>query len=194
MKVAARRQQHGPQDAFASRLSGAKLGEARAIGELYRDLAPAVIGYMRANGAANAEDLAEDVFVSMIGAISTFSGDERQFRSWVFTIAYRRRVDDLRKAGRRLEDPGLPFDVAEWRTDRGNVEAAALARLEARGLLEAMSMLTEDQRSVLMLRILADLPILEICEITGKSEAAVKALLRRSFATMARLLKEPERL
>jgi RNA polymerase sigma factor (sigma-70 family) len=183
-----------PEGGFAAVLAAAQAGDPDAIGAIYRELAPVVIGFMRTNGALNVEDLAEDVFVSMIGALPKFTGDERQFRSWVLTIAYRRRVDELRRMGRRPEDPGLPIDKAEFRTDRGNVEAAALARLDAQGVLDAMSQLTDDQRSVLMLRVLADLPILEISRITGKSEAAVKALLRRSSTAMSRLVKEPERL
>jgi len=99
-------------------------------------------------------------------------------------------VDDLRRRGRRREDSGLPDEVTDIRTESGDVEATAMARLRVGGVIEAMSQLTEEQQSVVMLRVLADLPIKDICAITGKSESAVKALLRRSFAALARNLAE----
>ncbi len=179
-------------DAFAETLAQASDGEPDAIASLYRDLSPLVLGYLRANGAESPEDLTADVFVSVMDAIDTFTGDEDHFRTWVLTIAYRRRVDDLRRQGRRREDSGLPVEVTETRTEAGDVEATAIARLRVGGVIEAMSQLTEEQQSVLMLRVLADLPIRDICRITGKSESAVKALLRRSFASLARNLAEQE--
>ncbi len=186
------RRRDDDQDGFAGTLARACDGEPEAIAALYRDLAPLVIGYLRANGADSPEDLTSDVFVSVMDAIDTFTGDEDHFRTWVLTIAYRRRVDDLRRRNRRREDSGLPDEVTETRTEAGDVEATAMARLRVGGVIEAMSQLTEEQQSVLMLRVLADLPVKDICQITGKSEPAVKALLRRSFASLARNLAEQE--
>ena len=107
-------------------------------------------------------------------ALDTFSGDEEHFRTWVLTIAYRRKVDEFRRRTRRPEDSGLPPEVAETRTEVGDVETTAMARLRVGGVIDAMAQLTEEQQSVLMLRVLADLPIKDICRITGKSEPAVR--------------------
>ena len=79
------------------------------------------------------------------------------------------------------------------RPDSRSSEDDALARLEAAGILVAIDRLTVDQRSVLMLRMLADLPIAEIAEVVGKPETAVKALLPLSaLASLGRNL-VPER-
>jgi RNA polymerase sigma-70 factor (ECF subfamily) len=67
-----------------------------------------------------------------------------------------------------------------------------MASLRARGVLAAIDQLTPDQRSALMLRILADLPVAQIAGILDKPESAVKALLRRATATMGRLLEADE--
>jgi RNA polymerase sigma factor (sigma-70 family) len=186
-----RRREVGRDD-FARVLAHACDGEPEAISQLYRDVSPLVIGYLRANGADSPEDLAADVFVAVMDALDTFSGDEEHFRSWVLTIAYRRKVDEFRKRSRRPEDSGLPAEMTDTRTDSGDVETTAMNRIRAGGVIDAMAQLTEEQQSVLMLRVLADLPIKDICRITGKSEPAVKALLRRSFAALARTLAEPE--
>ena len=60
-------------------------------------------GYLRAHGAAEPEDLAGEVFLQVVRGLDRFSGAERDFRAWVFTIAHRRLVDDAppRRAGRR---------------------------------------------------------------------------------------------
>ncbi|MGZ4786435.1 MAG: RNA polymerase sigma factor, partial [Acidimicrobiales bacterium] len=155
---------------------------------MYRSVAPVVLGYLRSNRVANAEDVASEVFISVMGGLDSFRGDEEAFRSWVLTIAYRRRVDDARQQIRRPEDPGLSEATLGYQPAAGDVAEAAMDRLRAGGVIDAMSRLTEDQQTVLMLRILADLPIRDICRITGKGEAAVKALLRRGLASMARTL------
>lgn len=163
-----------------------------AITRLYRSLAPVVIGYLRSSGSPSPEDLASDVFVAVIDRIDSFSGSPEQFRSWVLTIAHHRRVDELRRQRRRPEDVGLPTEVTEVRTEMGDVESTAMSQLRARGVIDAMSLLTVDQQSVLMLRVLADLPLVDICRITGKPETAVKALLRRAVASLGRNLAAAE--
>lgn len=186
---------------FAATLTAACDGEPEAITTLYRSVAPVVLGYLRSNRVANPEDVASEVFISVMGGLDRFQGDEDAFRSWVLTIAYRRRVDDARQQIRRPEDPGLFEDALGMSGASGaigvggvggDVAEAAMDRLQAGGVIDAMSRLTEDQQTVLMLRILADLPIRDISRITGKGEAAVKALLRRGLASMARTLDAPD--
>jgi RNA polymerase sigma-70 factor (ECF subfamily) len=50
--------------------------------------------------------------------------------------------------------------------------------------------LTDDQRAVLLLRVLADLPVREVAAIVGKPESAVKALQRRAVASVRRRMKD----
>ncbi len=177
---------------FAATLAAACDGEPEAVTTLYRSVAPIVLGYLRSNRVANAEDVASEVFISVMGGLDNFRGDEEAFRSWVLTIAHRRRVDDVRQQVRRPEDPGLSEAALGFEPASGDVAEAAMDRLHAGGVIDAMSRLTEDQQTVLMLRILADLPIRDISRITGKGEAAVKALLRRGLASMARTLDAPD--
>jgi RNA polymerase sigma-70 factor (ECF subfamily) len=48
--------------------------------------------------------------------------------------------------------------------------------------------LTEDQRSVLMLRVIGDLTVDEVAKTIGKRPGAVKALQRRGLAAVKREL------
>jgi RNA polymerase sigma-70 factor (ECF subfamily) len=178
---------------FPTILRAAQSGERDAIETIYRDVAPLVIGYLRANGARDPEDVASDVFVSMVTRFDTFNGDEAHFRSWLLTITYRRLVDDFRRRGRRPELPVSSDDLSEnLASEVGDSESDAMSRLRSRGVIEALDQLTTDQRSAFTLRVLADLPIAGISDIMGKPETAVKALLRRAFASMSRTVAQQE--
>lgn len=174
---------------FAQVVAAAAAGDRPAIERLYRDTVPLVRGYFAANRARDIDDLTSDVYVSMMGSLPRFEGDEDRFRSWLLTIAHRRLVDSYRRNGRRPEDPAILGEGGTDVIDLTNAESEALSRLQAAGVLAAIDQLTDDQRAVLLLRTLADLPIRDICGVVGKPETAVKALLRRALASLERQLR-----
>jgi RNA polymerase sigma factor (sigma-70 family) len=172
---------------FTVVLEDARRGEPDAVEALYRDLAPSVLGYLRGQGAGEPEDLTSEVFEGVFRGLPRFRGEEAGFRSWVFTIAHRRLLDERRRRRRRPEvamDPVDPVDLA----DRGPIcdaEGEALGRLGSRWVLEVLGKLTEGQRSVVLLRVLADLPVAEVARVLGRSEGAVKNLLQRGVSRLA---------
>ncbi len=174
--------------AFPAVLALAKEGDGDALARVYRDVSPIVLGCLRANRVPDPEDVAGDVFVSMVQSIGHFDGSEDQFRSWLLTIAHRRMVDELRAHTRAPADPTDPDDLPELAGTRPGTDVEAGDRLATRGILDAIDALTPDQRSVVMLRVLADLPVREIAAITGKPETAVKSLLHRGLARLHQLL------
>jgi len=175
-------------------LDGAASGDAASIEVIYRDTVPLVRGYLAAQGAPDLDDVVSDVYVSMMGSIQRFEGDEHSFRSWLLTIAHRRLTDVYRRAGRRKEDPS-PFGGGPGEVDVidiTDIEGVAISRLRTSGVMEAIDLLTDDQRAVLLLRVVADLPIRDIATVVGKPETAVKALLRRALQSLDRTLNEGE--
>ncbi|HEY3019439.1 MAG TPA: sigma factor, partial [Solirubrobacteraceae bacterium] len=94
-----------PVESFDNVLQAARAGAEWAWERLYGALAPKVAGYLRANGAADPEDLTGEVFLQVVRGLERFSGDEHAFGAWVFTIAHRRLVDDLRRRSRRPVAP-----------------------------------------------------------------------------------------
>ncbi|MHB8671055.1 MAG: RNA polymerase sigma factor, partial [Acidimicrobiales bacterium] len=87
---------------------------AEALGRLYEDLHPAVLAFMATRAHNDPEDLAADVFVAVAEGLARFEGDERSFRSWVFTIAYRSVGNDRRRMGRRRTTPITPDHLERW--------------------------------------------------------------------------------
>jgi RNA polymerase sigma factor (sigma-70 family) len=180
-------------DRFPEMLEAARAGDPAALETLYRDLAPSVLGYLRAQGAAESEDLASDAFVGVVRGLRRFRGDEKSFRSWVFSIAHRRLVDERRGLARRREYPVDPAGLATAAGGRaaGDAEAEALAEMGTRWAREAVSRLSPDQRSVVLLRVMADLSVEEVARILGKTVGAVKSLQRRGVLALARQI-DPE--
>jgi RNA polymerase sigma factor (sigma-70 family) len=173
-------------EAFADVLAAARANAPWAFERLYHDLAPAVTGYLRLRGAREPEDLTNEVLLGVFQGLDRFEGDAAGFRSWVFTIAHRRVIDERRRRGARPETAGeLPDHLAP---PGGDVEQEALAGLADGEVARLLAELTEDQRDVLLLRVLADLSVAEVAHITGKEPGAVKMLQRRGLAALRRLL------
>ena len=174
---------------FPHVLRRARGGNARAWEELYRDLAPIVLGYARGRGAREPEDLTGEVFVAVVKNVDRFHGDEHAFRTWVLTIAHRRVVDHFRREARSIEE--VTEDLPHRAIPKGDVEVEALDRLETSRIREVLASLSPDQQDVLLLRVLGDQTIEEVAKILGKAPGAVKALQRRGLAALRRKFEKP---
>lgn len=172
-------------EAFARILDAAKSGAEWAWSSLYREYWGPVTGYLRSRGAGEPEDLASEVLLKIARAVQTFEGGETSFRSWVFVIAHRSLIDDRRRASRRPETTELRAGVADV---GGDVEQEALDRLATGELLEALESLTETQRDVLSLRLVAGLTVEQVADVVGKRPGAVKALQRRALASLQKVI------
>jgi RNA polymerase sigma factor (sigma-70 family) len=168
--------------AFDDVLSAAQAGAGWAFEVLYRDLAPSVTGYLRLHRAVEPDDLASETFIGVFTGLQGFSGDEAALRAWVFTIAHRRLVDDWRRRSRRPQVSDDPGDLSEL--VGGDVEDDALVGIGTENVHRLCAELPDDQRSVLLLRILADLTVEQVAQAMGKTEGAVKALQRRGLRSL----------
>ena len=169
-------------EAFEQVLAAARTGAGWAFEVLYRDLAPAVTGYLRLHGAAEPDDLASETFIGVFTGLPGFSGDEDGLRAWVFTIAHRRLVDDWRRRSRRPQLADEPGDLTAH--VGGDVEDDVLARVGTEDVERLCGTLPADQRSVLLLRILADLTVEQVAAVMDRSVGSVKALQRRGLRTL----------
>jgi RNA polymerase sigma-70 factor (ECF subfamily) len=174
---------------FESVLAAARAGEQWAWSAIYRDLAGPVRGYLAGRGSPEPEDEAAETFLHVAKGIASFDGDESAFRSWVFSIAHRRMVDAHRKAGRRpkVADTELT-DLAES-ADRmaiPSAEESVLVRDAAVAAADLLSGLSEDQRQILLLRVVGELSVRETAAVVGKSESAVKVAQHRAITALRR--------
>jgi len=150
--------------------------------QAYRTLAPAVLGYLRAQRAPDPEDLLGDVFVQVARDLPRFRGDDAAMRRWVFSIAHNRLVDARRRLARRPRsaDRAVPDRAGAPLPDPIDPE-----------LVAALGELTAEQREVVVLRFVADLPLADVARITSRRVGAVKAMQRRALEALERSLGRP---
>ncbi len=179
-----------PSDAqLSADVVEAAAGSVAAFERIYHRLSPSVASYLRWNGASDVDALTNEVLAQVHRNLDRFSGDGAGFRSWVFTIAPRRMIDDRRRSSRRpvLSHAEISDDAVVGDAESDALDAISDTRLQA--LLEHLS---PDQRSVLLLRIVVDLPLEEVATTLGKTVGAVKALQHRALATLRRYLDAQE--
>jgi RNA polymerase sigma-70 factor, ECF subfamily len=157
--------------------------ELRPVEAVYRSLAPAVLGYLRSQGASDPEDLTGEVFVDITRGLHRFVGDDAALRRWVFTIAHRRLVDDRRR--RRVRRDHARDEPAERRAPDASEASVALDPQ----LLAALDQLTPLQREVVVLRFVADLPLNDVARIVRRPRTAVKSLQARALAQLESTLR-----
>ena len=175
---------------FDAVLGAARTGADWAWERIYDALAPAVLGYLRARGAADPDGVCGDVFCQVVRDIHRFEGDEAGFRSWVFVIAHHRMLDDTRRRQRRPETLAGP-EAFGGLTDPVDVERDAIRSEQEAQIRRLIDELTPTQRDVLLLRIFGGLTIDEIARAVGKRPGAVKALQRRALEALRRRIGDP---
>lgn len=178
-------------DEFEAILAAARAGDQDAWTEIYDEVAPLILGYLRGHRIADPEDLTGEVMLQVVRDIATFGGDRRAFRSWTLSIAHHRMIDRWRYEARRPSHSVAPEDLPPL-VDDADPGAAVSATAGLEQLIEHLDVLTEEQRAVLLLRTVADLSVRDVARITGKRPGAVKAMQHRAVATLRAHLAGPE--
>lgn len=173
------------EEDLARDVEAARGGDVRSFERIYHALAPSVASYLRWNGVIDVESVTNEVMAQVHRNLHRFTGDAPAFRSWAFTIAHHRMVDDRRASGRRPTIADTEIHEAEI---TGNAEDDALDALGDDRLRRLLDGLSSDQREVLILRIVADLSLEDVAIALGKRRGAIKSLQHRALATLRRQL------
>lgn len=104
-------------------------------------------------------------------------------KSFLFTVAYHQMIDHIRKSKR----VSLKEDFAETASGSGHQQQNT-----RRILQEALSQLSETQRSLVMLKDYEGYNYAEIGEITGLNESQVKVYLHRARLQLKAYIIRPE--
>jgi RNA polymerase sigma-70 factor, ECF subfamily len=165
---------------------------ARMVRE-YQDRVFALVFRMLGD-RAEAEDVSQEVFVTVFKAIDSFRG-ESQFSTWLFRIAANHCRNRLRYLSRRhyhrgqslddMHEGEYPEQLSEQvpRPDR-ILEGAQLER----AIQDALNALDEDQRLIVVLRDIEHLSYGEIAQILDVAEGTVKSRLFRARLALRELI------
>lgn len=161
----------------------ARDGDPDALGQLWREHQHLLLRYFRGKGMAEPEDLASTVWIEVASGLRRFEGDEVDFRRWLFTIAARRRVDDIRTSKRRAELDGRRVEWSQATTMSAAEESDRAQALER--ALALVRTLPPDQAEAVLLRVVADLPVSDVAEIMQRREGTVRVLVHRGLKRLA---------
>jgi RNA polymerase sigma-70 factor (ECF subfamily) len=160
-------------------VEAARHGDAGALAKICERLYPRIYRYVsyKVNDLRDAEDLAGEVFVRMLGAIKEQKGD---LEAWLFRIAGNVVTDHYRRRAVRSGEMELPEEVAGG----NDPEAAVERKLDSERLRKGLEALTEEQRETVILRFVMGYGHGEVAARMGRSAGAIRALQFRALAAL----------
>ncbi len=137
----------------------------------------------------DAEEITQDVFVSVYRNSNKFE-EQSAYSTWIYRITINKCLDYIKARKRKkrfafvqslFNSEGKLQDIA----DEFNHPGIQLEQKEAyKNLFIAINSLTENQRTVLILHKIEQLPQQKIAEIMGISPKAVESLMQRAKNTL----------
>jgi RNA polymerase sigma-70 factor (ECF subfamily) len=165
-----------------------KLDEA-AISEIYDRISPAIYSFaIRQTGDTNlAEECVADTFFRFLRSLRSGQGPTDHLKAYLYRIAHNWINDHYRYA--RPEEalnPELPARAGS------EPHIAVSTALDQQELRNALSLLTPDQRQVIVLKYLEEMGNSEIALVLQKPVGAVKALQHRALDALRLILSPNE--
>ena len=173
-------------------LARARRGDERAFAHLVRlhqdrifDLLLRMLG-----DRAEAEDVAQEVFLAFHRALPGFRGDSR-ISTWLFRSAKNHCLNRMKHRARRAADRHVALEELPEAQTAGGIETPERAlerRRQAARVQAAIDALPEEQRWVVVLREIEGCSYEEVAEILDQPVGTVKSRLHRARLALARAL------
>jgi RNA polymerase sigma-70 factor (ECF subfamily) len=166
-------------------------GDERAFQALFRALAPRLLAFFRrsVSDPALCDDLLQTTFVQLHGARERYRIGA-PVRPWVFTIAARVRIDELRRRHRRPRSAGddeLDRLEAEPDPQQGGLGIDQESRIHS--VREALDALPPSHRMVIHLHRFENLSFAEIGDVLGITAGAARIRAFRAYAILRERLR-----
>lgn len=187
-------------EAIKHLLESARQGEGKALSTLYHHFLPGIFGYiaLRVPDRATAEDLTSEVFIQMLeGIYQLRATDEAGFAAWLLRIARMAVANYYRKRSKQPtlvplpDEPWEEMQIASFIVSPQHGDDPVVwieTREEWQRVVDAINSLTEEQRLVLVGRLLLGYDVATVARMVGKKANAVKALQFRALKSLHRIL------
>jgi len=166
----------------------ASRGSNRAFEELYNRYARRLQGFFvrrLGDDADLAADFMHDTFLRLYAARETYR-EGRNFRAWLFTIAYNLCRNHHRNQLTIVSDEGIDI------TDEANIEVELDQKDLRDALKEVLRQLPEPYAMLFSLHYEEELTVPQIAQITGLPEGTVKSRLHKTMQIIKQNLKQYE--
>jgi RNA polymerase sigma-70 factor (ECF subfamily) len=165
----------------------AKNLDRAAFADLFDRLAPRIKSFMLRKGvsAELAEDLVQDTMIAVWTKAGMYAPDKGSVTGWVFTIARNLRIDRLRRNSNVTFTAIEDFDFAC--EELGPDEHLALQQ-ERDGVAKALETIPEDQKQILILSYIEDVPQSAIAERLNLPLGTVKSRMRLAYGRLRKTL------
>ncbi|HVU39132.1 MAG TPA: RNA polymerase sigma factor [Opitutales bacterium] len=177
------------RDEDAELMMAVAQGDESALAQLIRKWqGPLINFFYRSLGSVEqAEDLTQLVFVRVYRAAATYQPVAR-FSTYLFHIARRLLINEFRRRQRKPLEMMDPADLRAVDTSSGRDQQRMFELEEA--FQQALTKLTEDQRTAILLLKQQELSYEEIAEIMKQSVAAVKTHIFRGRQKLKEILRK----
>ena len=169
----------------------AKGGDSEAFNCLYELYFVPVFRYisLRVKNKEEAEDLTQNVFLKVYRSIPDFQEQNKPPLAYFFTIARNTLIDSWRKK----KDSTVNLEAISETPDPGaNPQESTEKRVAAQAIRQIIQNLTEDQREVIILKFINEMPNNEIARLLEKSEDAIRQLQCRALKALREQIKNSE--
>jgi RNA polymerase sigma-70 factor (ECF subfamily) len=168
----------------AALVQAAQAGDASAFGDLYELYRDAIYRFClaRTGTAHDAEDLTADVFVKALQSLERYQDRGLPFVAFLYRIARNAAIDRSRTLKQPLSVDGLIAEPAS----KQNVEAEAALAVEKSILMAAITKLKSEHRDVVVMRFIEGYSALEVAQLLGKTEGAIRTLQHRALERLRR--------
>ena len=161
--------------------------DREAFAALFDMFAPRVKSFMMRKGATAeiAEDLVQETMITVWSKAALFMPERGGVSTWIFTIARNLRIDRLRR-----EKTSLYTDIDDYDAESNDpAQDDAMSRLQEDGFVaRALAQIPEEQRTLLLLSYVEDLPQSEIATRLQIPLGTVKSRMRLAYRRMKKLL------
>jgi len=164
-------------------LARARAGDEAGFLQLWRELHPRLLRYLRVLSRDDADDAESETWLQVVRDLHRFDGGADDFRCWLFTIGRHRAVDAVRarvRVGGRL----ITADVDSV-PDGLSVEDQVFDYLSTRHAVALVSGLSRHQAEAVSLRVIAGLDTAAVARLLGKSPGAVRVAVHRGLRMLA---------
>lgn len=164
--------------------------EPEAFGQLYEEHFDRIYRYvmLRVRNQADAEDIAQQVFLKALEKIGSYRWRGMPFASWLFRIAHNLVVDYWKKKSREKVVAVAPEEIDEMAASPNDPATLAELNFDMKQLSAACEQLTDGQREIISLRFAGGLSVAEAAKVMGKSEGAVRVLQHAALVKLRRIL------